>query len=83
MITAAQCRAARAWLNLTQADLAKAIGCGTQTIINFEQGKPPASGIYLSGFQKALRQAFEERGILFVMADKFGWEKNGIVGPEG
>jgi transcriptional regulator with XRE-family HTH domain len=79
MITAAQCRAARAWLNLTQAELASAVGCGITTIGNFEQGQLPASEIYLSGFLKALQQAFEERGIQFLMADQFGW--SGISGP--
>lgn len=34
----AQCRAARALLGITQADLAKAAGAGTKTVADFERG---------------------------------------------
>lgn len=44
-LTVAQCRAARALLNWTMTDLAKAAGVGVMTVNRFEGGKPlsPAS----------------------------------------
>jgi transcriptional regulator with XRE-family HTH domain len=42
-LTVAQCRASRALLNWTMADLAQAAGVGVMTVNRFEGGKPMSS----------------------------------------
>jgi uncharacterized protein involved in type VI secretion and phage assembly len=83
MITAAQCRAARAWLNLTQADLAEMIGRDLSVVRRFE-----TEGYSLLAFSlmlrettgEALQRVFEERGIKFLEFHIVG--QRGVVGPE-
>lgn len=62
-ITAAQCRAARALLEITQEALAEASGLPVRTIAAFESGgtdKPRAATF------AAIIGTFSERGIMFV-----------------
>ncbi|NIA70043.1 helix-turn-helix transcriptional regulator [Pelagibius litoralis] len=65
-LTPEQCRAARALLNWSQPDLAKASGIGRATIANLERGAhtPHPSN------QAALRDALEEAGIEFLPETK-------------
>lgn len=56
-----QCRMARAALNWSQQDLAKASGVSARTIIRFEVGEP-----VLPARVTALRHAFEAQGVLFI-----------------
>jgi DNA-binding XRE family transcriptional regulator len=73
MITAAQCRAARAWLNLTQVELAKLIGRDHSAVSSFENGK---MDIVLA---LALQHVLQERGIEFI--DPSPDLCAGILGP--
>lgn len=57
-----QCRAARAWLNIRQDELAGAAGVGISTLKDFENGKRVPIGNNLA----AIRAALEARGIGFV-----------------
>jgi len=58
-----QCRAARALLSMTQANLAEAAEAGSKTIADFERGaKRELHAITL----RALRQALESKGIDFL-----------------
>lgn len=62
MITAAQCRAARALLRWSQQDLAKESGISDVTIRHFEIGRTePQKGTLV-----VLRQAFTAAGIEFI-----------------
>lgn len=62
MITAAQCRAARALLRWSQQDLARESEMSDVTIRHFEIGKTePQKGTIV-----VLRQAFETAGIEFI-----------------
>jgi predicted transcriptional regulator len=70
MITAAQCRAARAWLNLTQLELGLMIGRGDSAIARFENGSTQDQALAI-----ALQHVLEERGIVFI-------GRTGIEGPE-
>jgi DNA-binding XRE family transcriptional regulator len=76
MITAAQCRAARAWLDLTQSDLAEMVGCGLTTILDFETGRRRT----LLENVLAMQRVLEERGIVFIRTPEIG--RFGIEGPE-
>jgi predicted transcriptional regulator len=76
MITAAQCRAARAWLNLTQADLADMVGCQKNVIMDFERGTRAT----LQANVIAMQHVLEERGIVFIRTPEIG--RIGIEGPE-
>ena len=67
MLAPEQSRAARAWLNWSQADLAEKAGVGLSTIRDFEKGirKPIANNML------AIRKAFYSAEIEFV-ADENG-----------
>jgi transcriptional regulator with XRE-family HTH domain len=64
-MTPSQCRAARALLNWTQDDLARAAEIGVATVRNFENEKstPQRSSL------KLIQQAFEAVGIQFTNGD--------------
>ena len=62
----AQCRAARALLNITQPELAKLAGLGLSTVVDFEKGRRQVSLAGVETIQRALRRA----GIEFI--DKNG-----------
>jgi transcriptional regulator with XRE-family HTH domain len=62
MISKEQCRAARAWLNLKQEELAEASGVSVRTLIDFEKGIRVPHGRTLRDVQKA----FEAKGVQFV-----------------
>lgn len=63
-MTPAQCRAARALLDWSQFDLAKAASVGNATIRNFEAGRsmPQVGTMY------QLECALEEAGVVFLRA---------------
>jgi hypothetical protein len=84
MITAAQCRAARAWFDppITQAELAKMVDRDISVVRRFEDdayGQAPFSEMLRHAIGEALQHALEERGILFVNTPKIG--RIGIEGP--
>lgn len=60
-VTPAQCRAARAMLELSQKELAQLSGVGHRTLQGFESGERPIGEVYL----RAMREILEERGIIF------------------
>jgi transcriptional regulator with XRE-family HTH domain len=70
MLESAQIRAARALLNWSQVDLARASGVGHATIKRIEASRGAAKG-NVSTFTK-LERAFERAGIRFIDADAFG-----------
>lgn len=61
LFSAEDCRAARALLQMTQADLAKASAVGISTIADFEKGMRAPIAANLT----ALQRAFEDAGVLF------------------
>lgn len=61
-ITAAQCRAARALINWSQDDLAKASKVGRATLANFESEKSTPYERTLRDIQSSL----EEAGVIFI-----------------
>jgi transcriptional regulator with XRE-family HTH domain len=61
-----QCRMARAALDWSQHDLAKASGVSARTVIRFEAGES-----VLPARVQRLRQALEARGVLFITSGKF------------
>jgi DNA-binding XRE family transcriptional regulator len=63
-MTPEQCRAARAWLDMSQGDLAKAAGVGLSTVKDFESGKRTP----LPSTQTAMRVVLERAGIGFPFA---------------
>ncbi|WP_293802243.1 helix-turn-helix transcriptional regulator [uncultured Bosea sp.] len=62
MITPAQCRAARALLDWSQQDLAKAAHLGLSTIRDFEKGRRVPTHNNLQGIKLALEEAGVEIG---------------------
>jgi DNA-binding XRE family transcriptional regulator len=62
LITSAQCRAARALVDMDQADLAKAAQVTRNVIINFEKGRSKPNRNNLS----AIRRILEEAGVEFI-----------------
>jgi transcriptional regulator with XRE-family HTH domain len=65
-MTPEQCRAARGWLNWTQADLAARAGTSLSTVKDYEGGRrvPIANNL------AAIRVALETAGIGFVFGDE-------------
>ena len=63
-MTPEQCRAARAWLALSQDDLAKAANVGLSTVKDFESGKRTP----IPSTQMAMRAVLEREGIGFPFA---------------
>lgn len=61
-MTPEQCRAARAWLDISQDDLASAAHVSLSTVRDFEKGRrvPIANNL------AAMKAALEARGICFV-----------------
>ncbi len=62
LITAAQSRAARAIVDMTQPELAAAAGLGLSTIVDFERSRRPVSDQGVG----AIRAALEAAGVVFV-----------------
>lgn len=58
----AQCRAARALLNMEQAELSEASGIARATVIDFEKGVRSPRPATIS----AIRAALEAAGVIFV-----------------
>jgi transcriptional regulator with XRE-family HTH domain len=67
-MTSAQCRAARALLDWTQAVLAQAAGLGLSTVVDFERSRRTVS----AAGRRAIRSALEEAGVIFVEANGGG-----------
>ncbi|MGB7599249.1 MAG: helix-turn-helix transcriptional regulator [Candidatus Sulfotelmatobacter sp.] len=65
-MTPEQCRAARAWLGLSQDDLASAANVGNSTIRDFEAGRREPIANNLAAIQAVL----EKKGISFVDGGK-------------
>ena len=61
-MTAAQCRAARGLLNLSQEELARRAGVGIVTVHQLEAGKAAPRRATLS----VIRQALEAAGVIFI-----------------
>lgn len=61
-MNAAQCRAARALLGMTQPELAEAAGFGLSTIVDFEKERRIVS---LTA-QARMREALESAGVVFL-----------------
>ncbi|MBS0535824.1 MAG: helix-turn-helix transcriptional regulator [Proteobacteria bacterium] len=61
-LKAAQCRAARALLGITQPDLAARAGLGLSTVVDFEKGRRLVSAEAI----QAIRAALEYAGIQFI-----------------
>lgn len=68
-----QCRAARAWLDMRQMQLAAAAGVALSTVKDFEGGKRTPIGATLA----AMRVALERAGVAFLDG-----ETSGITGPK-
>ena len=68
-----QCRMARAALDWSQQDLAKAAGVSARTVIRYEAGQS-----VLQGRVESLRKAFEARSVIFIDA---GPLTGGVVPP--
>jgi DNA-binding transcriptional regulator YiaG len=61
-ITPSQCRGARALLDMTQPDLARAAELGLSTVVDFERMRRAVSKEAIAALQKAL----EQRGVVFI-----------------
>lgn len=57
IITPAQCRAARAWVRMTQLDLADRSLVSLPTLVNFERGKSVPGEKLLKGIATTLKKA--------------------------
>ena len=67
-MTPAQCRAARALLDMTQPDLAKLAGLGLSTIVDFERSRRIVSGEAMD----AIRATLEAAGVEFTNGNQPG-----------
>jgi transcriptional regulator with XRE-family HTH domain len=56
-MTPAQCRGARAFLGMTQPELARKAGLGLSTIVDFENTRRPVSREAIEAIRIALRRA--------------------------
>jgi transcriptional regulator with XRE-family HTH domain len=72
LISAAQCRAARALLEWTQSDLAQRAGSIRMTVVRFERGYTVRAST-----RRQFREAFEQAGLQFMPSDAGGGE--GVV----
>jgi len=72
LISAAQCRAARALLEWTQSDLARHAGAIRMTVVRFERGYTVRAST-----RRQFREAFEQAGLQFMPPDDEGGE--GVV----
>jgi DNA-binding transcriptional regulator YiaG len=61
-LSSAQCRAARALLEVTQPELAKSAGLGLSTIVDFERSRRRISQEAL----EAIKNALQDMGICFI-----------------
>jgi transcriptional regulator with XRE-family HTH domain len=61
-MTPAQCRAARALLEITQPQLADEAGLGLSTIVDFEKMRRQVSREAIT----AIREAFKRMGVVFI-----------------
>ena len=64
----AQCRAARAFLEITQSRLAQAAALGLSTVVDFEKERRQVSEEAVEAIQTALERA----GVEFI--DESGWQ---------
>lgn len=69
LISAAQCRAARALLEWTQGDLAHRSGAIRMTVVRFERGHTVRAST-----RRQFRDAFEQAGLCFMSDDAEGGE---------
>lgn len=66
LITPAQCRAARALLDINQPDLAERSGLGLSTVVDFEKSRREVSEKAIT----ALKDALERAGVQFVQTEE-------------
>jgi transcriptional regulator with XRE-family HTH domain len=67
-MTPAQCRAARALVDLTQPQLAEAAGLGLSTLVDFERSRRAVS----ASASAAIRAALETAGVEFTNGERPG-----------
>jgi transcriptional regulator with XRE-family HTH domain len=72
MITATQCRMARAALGWTTRDLGERSGASFMTIVRFEKGGP-GSDLRISSLRK-LEKAFADAGFVFPDETSVQWD---------
>lgn len=66
MMTSEQCRAARAWMDWSQAELAKRANVGLSTVKDFEAGRRAP----IKNNLDAMRLALEVAGVTFISRDE-------------
>jgi len=67
-MTSAQCRAARALIQMTQTELAEAAGVGLSTVVDFEKERRIVSAEAVA----KLKSALEQSHVVFLNADGAG-----------